>query len=97
MSSSDSVKTRAWAIPALLLMFGVFMFVMSVIYGVFVVGLPYPDQTPAEAQQAAFHGKIAGAMFLMGIGLVLGGFFVLTMNLIASRKRRAIMSIVSKE
>lgn len=50
----------------LLIGIGVVLIVISGVYNVIFVGIPYQDPPPELAARYAFHSSIANAIFLLG-------------------------------
>jgi hypothetical protein len=46
---------------------GLLLFMVGFVWGVYFVGIPYQDPTPAQRAYEALHGSISG--WLMGAGI----------------------------
>jgi hypothetical protein len=59
---------RWW--PLLVMAAGVGIFMFGFLYDVLYAGIPYPDPTPELAAKYAWHSRIAGNFYLLGVATV---------------------------
>jgi len=79
------------SLPLLLAATGLALIVAGFVYDVAYAGIPYQDPTPEMATAYAHHARVASAIRLAGLGLVLlGGASGLVRRLAGVARRPAV-------
>lgn len=65
-----------------LLAVGLLALVAGMGWGVLFVGVPYPDPTPAQRAEEAFHLEVSGTAMLLGVGALAGSLALFLLRLI---------------
>ena len=77
-----------WLIPKILLGVGIGLFGFSLLFGVFTVGVPTPNATPAVAAQEVRDGDVAGVLIDAGCAAFVFGLIWIAVIVIVRGIRR---------
>lgn len=73
--------------PLILVALGILLFVAGVAYGVFVAGIPGPDDSPAEAARVSMHGNVSFGAVCAGVLCFLIGIVAGVIRLFSRKKQ----------
>ncbi len=77
-----------WQVPLGVAVIGLLVFAAGLLYGSFMVGVPYQEPTPAQSAAEKLHLAISGWGMIFGLGVLLVGTLMLLATFVIRRCTR---------